>query len=62
MSKRIDIEFPVENGSNSIKGWFYIPSNPNKTPCIIMTHGFSALKEHGLDKFATVFATQGCVF
>jgi cephalosporin-C deacetylase-like acetyl esterase len=45
----------------SLRGWFYIPKN-HPAPCIIMTHGFSALKEHYLSKFAEVFASAGmCV-
>jgi uncharacterized protein len=44
-----------------LRGWFYQPQNI-PAPVIIMTHGFSALKEHFLAKFAEFFAAQGfCV-
>lgn len=47
----------------SLCGWFYIPKNQKvPAPCIIMTHGFTALKEHHLSKFAEVFVNAGmCV-
>ncbi len=45
----------------NLRGWFYIPEHL-PAPCIIMTHGFTALKEHYLSKFADVFARAGmCV-
>ncbi len=58
-----NIEFKADDVV--LKGWFYTPTEAAKTPapCIIMTHGFSALKEHSLDKFAKSFAEAGmCVF
>jgi alpha/beta superfamily hydrolase len=61
MYTRENIEFTSDDVT--LKGWFYTPINDNSpAPCVIMTHGFSALKEHYLDKFATRFATAGlCV-
>lgn len=45
----------------NLRGWFYLPEHL-PAPCIIMTHGFTALKEHYLSKFAEVFARAGmCV-
>lgn len=45
-----------------LRGWFYVPINKIPAPCIIMTHGFAALKEHYLAKFAEVFVKAGmCV-
>lgn len=48
-----------ESNGFKIKGWIYHPKNQlhekNLIPCIIMAHGFSALKEHYLDKFAHYF-------
>src|SRR5262245_56178512 len=45
----------------SLHGWFYVPQKI-PAPCIIMTHGFTALKEHYLSKYAEFFATSGmCV-
>lgn len=44
-------------------GWYYIPKNENKDkhPAIVMAHGFTAVKEMGLDKFAEKFAEAGFV-
>ncbi|OGT63638.1 MAG: hypothetical protein A3E85_01660 [Gammaproteobacteria bacterium RIFCSPHIGHO2_12_FULL_45_12] len=51
-----------QNGQITLAGWFYTPNTPTAAPCIIMAHGFSALKEHYLDSFARVFAQAGlCV-
>jgi len=59
MYARKDIEFKVDD--ITLRGWFYSPTT-TPAPCIIMTHGFSALKEHALDKFAASFAEAGmCV-
>lgn len=44
----------------TLRGWLYTPSTSHQPhPCIIMTHGFTALKEHQLDRFARVFCEQG---
>lgn len=56
MHKKELIEFKSDN--NILRGWFYIPENNSPKPCIIMTPGFSALKEHYLDKFAVYFAER----
>lgn len=59
MYTRKDVEFKVEKNKLTLRGWLYTPIKMQKTPCIIMTHGFSALKEHYLDKFASEFAKNG---
>lgn len=63
MYKRTDIEFKAKDNIR-LKGWFYLP-NKTPAPCIIMSPGFSALKEHCLDLFAMRFAQAGfcvCVY
>lgn len=62
MYYRQDIQFKTQD-SVILRGWFYSPKNQTATvPGIIMTHGFSALKEHYLSKFAEVFVEAGmCV-
>jgi fermentation-respiration switch protein FrsA (DUF1100 family) len=62
MFNRSNVQFTTDNNV-TLRGWFYSPTNNDKKiPCIIMTHGFSALKEHYLDKFARQFAENGmCV-
>lgn len=58
MYTRTNVEFMTDDVI--LKGWFYKPSNDHQhAPCIIMTHGFSALKEHYLDKFASRFSEAG---
>lgn len=61
MYTRENVEF-ISDGV-TLKGWFYTPKEQTSpAPCVIMTHGFSALKEHYLDKFAMRFAEAGlCV-
>src|SRR5438132_13269808 len=60
MYSRTDVAFKTDD--ITLKGWFYKPFRHEPLPCIIMTHGFSALKEHYLDKFASNFAKVGmCV-
>jgi fermentation-respiration switch protein FrsA (DUF1100 family) len=56
---RKDIEFKTEDGV-TLRGWHYLPDNhKGKVPTIIMAHGFSAVKEMYLDRFAEAFATAG---
>lgn len=49
----------------NLTGWLYLPdiNEPKHSnqphPAIIMTHGFSALKEHNLDQYAQAFAEAG---
>ena len=54
---REDIEFDAEGVT--LRGWFYKPNDADgEVPCIIMTHGFSAIKEMRLDAFAEVFCRR----
>ena len=49
---RKDIEFKTENGV-TLRGWHYVPDGrQGKAPTIVMAHGFSAVKEMYLDRFA----------
>ncbi|RQS31090.1 alpha/beta hydrolase [Burkholderia sp. Bp8992] len=58
---RHDIEFSSE--STTLRGWFYEPAqrtaNGKAHPAIVMAHGFSAVKEQYLDRYAEVFAASG---
>jgi fermentation-respiration switch protein FrsA (DUF1100 family) len=62
MTDRIDIEFRSEEGG-MLRGWLYRPENAEARPrpAITMAHGFAAVKEHGLDRFARAFAEAGFV-
>jgi len=56
---RRDIEFRTEDGV-TLRGWFYQPDSGNAPyPAIVMSHGFSATKEQGLDANAEVFCAGG---
>jgi fermentation-respiration switch protein FrsA (DUF1100 family) len=56
---RKDIEFKTQDGL-TLKGWHYLPDGLSvKAPTIVMAHGFSAVKEMYLDKFAEAFAAAG---
>ncbi len=55
---RVDIEFDAEGAT--LRGWLYLPDEARTpAPCVVMAHGFSAVKEQGLDKFGAVFAAAG---
>src|SRR5271169_6844445 len=56
---RKDVEFKAQDGV-TLKAWHYLPDQRSgKVPTIVMAHGFSAVKEMYLDKFAEVFAAAG---
>jgi uncharacterized protein len=55
---RTDIEFDAEGVL--LRGWHYVPDGATgPVPTIIMAHGFSAVKEMYLDRFAEAFAAAG---
>ncbi|HLB80172.1 MAG TPA: alpha/beta hydrolase [Dongiaceae bacterium] len=56
---RKDIEFKTEDGV-TLRGWLYVPDRARgRVPIIVMAHGFSALKENYLDRYAEVYAAAG---
>lgn len=56
---RQDIAFKAEDGT-TLRGWHYLPDgSSSKNPTIVMAHGFSAVKEMYLDRFAEAFASAG---
>ena len=55
---RIDVAFDADG--TTLRGWLYTPDESAEPfPIIVMAHGFSALKEMGLDQYAEVFASAG---
>jgi len=57
---RSDIAF--ESLGETCRGWLYRPEGaPQNAPAIVMSHGFSAVKEQGLDGFARGFRDAGFV-
>src|SRR5881628_1995126 len=56
---RRDIAFKTEDGV-TLRGWLYLPDRTaTQVPTVVMAHGFSAVKEMYLDRFAEVFAAGG---
>lgn len=58
---RQDVSFNVKK--TTLRGWLYKPllSSQQKAPAIVMTHGYSCVKELYLDKYAELFAQTGFV-
>src|SRR5215207_3128027 len=55
---REDVEFDA--AGVRLRGWLYLPDEPREpVPAIVMAHGFSAVKEMYLDRFAEVFEAAG---
>jgi fermentation-respiration switch protein FrsA (DUF1100 family) len=55
---RRDIEIDAEGVK--LRGWLHAPDRASgRLPAIVMAHGFSAVKEMYLDRFADVFASAG---
>jgi fermentation-respiration switch protein FrsA (DUF1100 family) len=55
---RQDVEFNAEGVT--LRGWLYVPDGAaGPVATIVMSHGFSAVKEMYLDAFAEVFAEAG---
>jgi len=56
---RTDIEFKTSDHV-VLRGWFYTPTTNTEKPlpCLVMSHGFSALKEMDLDTFAEHFVSK----
>lgn len=55
---RTDIAFKTTDGT-TLRGWHYVPDGSGAHPTIVMAHGFSAVKEMYLDKYAEAFAAAG---
>lgn len=59
MAPRKDISFKTVDGL-TLRGWLYSPAggSSGKLPCLVMSHGFTALKEMDLDAFAERFVSR----
>lgn len=57
---RKDVAFKTTDGT-TLRGWHYLPEGASgrRHPTIVMAHGFSAVKEMYLDKYAEAFAAAG---
>jgi fermentation-respiration switch protein FrsA (DUF1100 family) len=54
---RTDVSF--QSHGLTCRGWYYAPSARAAAPAIVMSHGFSAVKEQYLDAFARRFHAAG---
>lgn len=53
-----NVEFKTSDGV-TLRGWFYTPASSQEAlPCLVMSHGFSALKEMDLNTFADYFTSN----
>ena len=60
MVQKQNVEFAAEDDV-ILRGWLFVPDGPGPHPAITMAHGFAGVKEHGLERFAQVFAAAGFV-
>src|ERR1700744_3966255 len=55
---RENVEFKTADRV-TLRGWFYTSDSASgKAPCLVMCHGFTALKEMDLDAFAEYFVSK----
>ena len=54
---RSNIHIPVAGAQ--LAAWLYLPAQPGPHPVVVMSHGFSCVKEQYLDRFALCFAEAG---
>jgi fermentation-respiration switch protein FrsA (DUF1100 family) len=56
---REDIEFSAQGAT--LRGWFYPAEGAagGESPCVVLQHGFAAVKEMWLDRYAETFAAAG---
>lgn len=53
-----NVEFNAEG--TTLRGWFYpAAGTTEKAPTVVMAHGFTAVKEMDLDRYAEVFSANG---
>ena len=57
MFTKENIQF--NSGNDKCSGWIYKTNKSEKSPCIILAHGFAGTKEMRLDSFAEKFACSG---
>lgn len=59
--ERRDVEFSGGDGV-TLRGWLFVPEiTEGRLPAVSMCHGFAAVKEHALERFAQTFAEAGFV-
>jgi fermentation-respiration switch protein FrsA (DUF1100 family) len=54
---RTDLEF--DSGGTACAAWLYRPESTALSPCVVMAHGLSAVRDQRLDAYAERFAQAG---
>lgn len=54
---RTDVEF--DSDGVTLRGWYYRGSGGGTAPTVVMSHGYAAVKEMYLDKYAEAFSAGG---
>jgi dienelactone hydrolase len=54
---RTDVSF--QSYGATLRGWLYRPDGAGITPGVVMAHGFTAVREMFLDRYAEAFAAAG---
>jgi uncharacterized protein len=57
---RVDVELPGAKGT-TLRGWLHLPDGRGPWPGIVLTHGFSATRSMGLDRWGDLLAGAGFV-
>jgi len=55
-----EIRFPADGGIE-LGAWLFLPEAAGPHPAITMAHGFAGTRDHGIERFAKVFADAGFV-
>jgi len=58
---RKDVEF-IGDGGIRLRAWLYTPADMHgRLPAITMAHGYAGTRQHGIERFAQLFAENGFV-
>lgn len=52
-------DYPFDANGTTCAAWLYRPDSTGPVPCVVMAHGFSAVREQRLDAYAERFAQAG---
>ncbi|GGG24029.1 hypothetical protein GCM10010964_10220 [Caldovatus sediminis] len=55
--RRDDLTIPVDGAE--LAAWRYVPAGTDPHPLVVMSHGFGAVREMALPRFAEIFAAAG---
>ena len=55
---RQDVVVAADDGTE-LAGWWYAAARDDRRPAVVLSHGFSAVKAMGLDRYAQLFRAAG---